>query len=79
MRARTGFAEWDSETYYPEDLGAAVEPGRFCQDDADLPIRAAMLVDLILFDIAVDSFYGQFATSHGRVTASSIQSATGAA
>jgi len=34
-----------------------------------------MLVDLILFDIAVDSFHGHFATSHGRVTASGIKSA----
>ena len=34
-----------------------------------------MLVDVILFDFAVDSFYGQFATSSGRITAGSIRSA----
>jgi hypothetical protein len=74
LRARTGFAEWDSETYYPEDLAPLLNLVDFAQDP-DIATRAAMLVDLILFDTAVDSFYGQFATSHGRVTAGSIQSA----
>ena len=27
-----------------------------------------MMVDLYLFDAAVNSFYGQFGTSHGRAT-----------
>jgi len=74
LRARTGFSEWDSETYYPEDLAPLLNLVDFAQDPA-IATRAAMLVDLILFDTAVDSFYGQFATSHGRVTAGSIQSA----
>ncbi len=76
LRARTGFAEWDSETYYPEDLGALFNLADFAEDE-EIATRAAMLIDLILFDIAVDSFNGQYATSHGRVTASSIQSAAG--
>jgi hypothetical protein len=74
LRARTGFAEWDSETYYPEDLAPLLNLVDFAQDP-DIAQRAAMLVDLILFDIAVDSFHGHYATSHGRVTAGSIQSA----
>ncbi len=74
LRARTGFAEWDSETYYPEDLAPLLNLVDFSQDEV-LATRAAMLVDVILFDTAVDSFYGQFATSHGRVTTSSIKSA----
>ncbi len=76
LRARTGFAEWDSETYYPEDLAPLLNLVDFAED-GDLANRAAMMVDLILFDFAVDAFYGQYATSHGRVTASSIQSAAG--
>jgi len=74
LRARTGFSEWDSETYYPEDLAPLLNLVDFAQDP-EIATRAAMLVDLIIFDTAVDSFYGQFATSHGRITAPSIQSA----
>lgn len=76
LRAQTGFAEWDSETYYPEDLGALLNLVDFAQDEV-IARKATMMVDLILFDIAVDSFYGQYATSHGRVTAPSIKSAAG--
>lgn len=76
LRARTGFSEWDSETYYPEDLAPLLNLVDFA-DDPEVATRAAMMVDAILFDVAVDSFYGQFATSHGRVTAGSIQSANG--
>ena len=76
LRARTGFSEWDSETYYPEDLAPLLNLVDFA-NDPDVATRAAMMVDVILFDTAVDSFYGQFATSHGRVTAGSIKSANG--
>lgn len=74
LRARAGFSEWDSETYYPEDLAPLLNLVDFAKDP-DLATRATMLVDLILFDFAVDSFYGQFATSSGRITTGSIKSA----
>ncbi len=76
LRARTGFSEWDSETYYPEDLAPLLNLVDFA-NDPEVSTRSAMMVDVILFDVAVDSFYGQFATSHGRVTAGSIKSANG--
>ncbi|MEW5869913.1 MAG: hypothetical protein AB1894_11600 [Chloroflexota bacterium] len=76
LRARTGFAEWDSTTYYPEDLAPLLNLVQFAEDDA-IAARAAMLVDLILFDTAVDSYYGFFATSHGRVTSGGIKSQAG--
>jgi hypothetical protein len=74
LRARTGFSEWDSETYYPEDLAPLINLVDFC-DDKEIANKAAMLVDLILFDFAVDAYYGQFATSSGRITPGSIKSA----
>jgi hypothetical protein len=74
LRARTGFSEWDSETYYPEDMAALLNLVDFAEDP-EIAQKAAMLVDLILFDVAVDSFYGQLATSSGRITQGSIQSA----
>jgi hypothetical protein len=76
LRARTGFSEWDSETYYPEDLAPLLNLVDFA-NDPKVSTRAAMMVDVILFDVAVDSFYGQFATSSGRITAGSIKSANG--
>jgi len=74
LRARVGFSEWDSETYYPEDIAPLLNLVDFAEDP-EIANRAAMLVDVILFDVAVDSFYGQFATSSGRITAGSIRSA----
>ena len=76
LRARTGFSEWDSETYYPEDLAPLLNLVDFA-DDPEIATRAAMMVDVILFDTAVDSFYGQFGPSSGRITAGSIRSAHG--
>jgi len=76
LRARTGFAEWDSETYYPEDLAPLLNLVDFAAEP-EIATRAAMLVDVLLFDVAVDSFYGHFASSHGRVTVGSIKSAEG--
>jgi hypothetical protein len=76
LRGRTGFAEWDSTTYYPEDLTPLLNLIQFAEDKT-ISTRAAMLVDVILFDTAVDSYYGFFATSHGRVTSSGIKSQAG--
>lgn len=76
LRARTGFAEWDSTTYYPEDLAPLLNLAQFAADEA-IATRAKMLIDLILFDTIVDSYYGFFATSHGRVTTGGIKSQAG--
>jgi hypothetical protein len=76
LRVRTGFAEWDSTTYYPEDLAPLLSLVQFA-DDESISTRAAMIVDMILFDTAVDSYYGFFATSHGRVTTGGIKSQAG--
>lgn len=73
-RFKTGFAEWDSTTYYPEDLAALLNLVDFTEE---FKTRATMIVNSILFDIAVDSYYGLYVTSHGRSTASSVQSSAG--
>lgn len=74
--ARVGFAEWDSIPYYPKDLCALLNLVDFAADE-EVSRRAAMLVDLLLFDIAVDSFYGQYGSSHGRIAARHVKSAAG--
>ncbi|MTI96444.1 MAG: hypothetical protein FH749_13390 [Firmicutes bacterium] len=75
-RVRTGFAEWDSIPYYPEDIASLANIVDFAGDE-ELALHAEMLLDLLLFDVAVDSFYGQFATSHGRASGHHVQSAAG--
>ena len=66
LRAKAGFSEWDSETYYPEDLAPLLNLVDFSQDD-EVATLAAMMADVILFDIEVDSFYGHYAPSAGRI------------
>jgi hypothetical protein len=73
---RTGTAEWDSVPYSVMDLAALLNLVEFA-GDPDVQIRSTMMVDTILFDAAVNSFYGQFGTSHGRATTSMIRSAVG--
>ena len=65
LRFRTGFSEWLSNVYYDEDLTALVNLIDFCQD-GEICRRAAMVVDLLLFDVALNSFKGVFGSTHGR-------------
>ncbi len=65
MRYQAGFSEWLSNTYYVQDLAPLLNLIDFCQDDA-IAQRATMVVDLLLIDMALNSFHGAFAGTHGR-------------
>ena len=65
LRALTGFSEWLSHVYYDEDLTALLSLLDFCQDE-EIQRQAAMVIDLLLLDMAVNSFAGVFGSSHGR-------------
>ena len=65
LRYRAGFSEWLSNTYYIHDLAPLLNLVDFCQDDA-IAQRAAMVVDLLLTDMALNSFHGAFSATHGR-------------
>jgi hypothetical protein len=65
LRFRTGFSEWLSNVYYDEDLTALTNLVDFCQD-GEIRQRAAMVLDLLLFDLALNSFQGVLGCSHGR-------------
>jgi hypothetical protein len=65
LRFRTGFSEWLSHYYYDEDLAALASLVDFCHDD-EIRQRAAMVLDLLLFDMALNSFRGTFGCTHGR-------------
>jgi hypothetical protein len=75
-RARTGMAEWDAVIYYRMDIAALLNLVDFARDE-EIATKAAMMVDLLLFDIGTDTYYGQYTSSHGRATAASIKSQAG--
>ncbi|MEO6243887.1 MAG: hypothetical protein ABIQ12_00510, partial [Opitutaceae bacterium] len=72
-KAKVGFSEWDSNSYYPVTMTALLALAEFAAD-RDVAQRAAMLLDVMCFDIAVDSFRGTYGTSHGRTYTSALTS-----
>jgi len=65
FRARYGFTEWHSNVYYQEDLDALLTLAEWA-DDAAIQQRAAAMVDVLLFDLALHTFDGNFGATHGR-------------
>ena len=65
LKARIGFSEWDSNCYYDEDIAPLLNLVDFAED-TEIQDRARMLLDVMFFDMAVDSFRGVYGTSHGR-------------
>ena len=65
LRFRTGFSEWLSHVYYDEDLTALLSLYDFAQDD-EIRQKAEMVIDLLLLDMALNSFKGVFGSTHGR-------------
>jgi len=65
LRFRTGFSEWLSHVYYDEDLAALLALYDFVADDG-IRDKAEMVLDLLLLDMALNSFKGVFGSTHGR-------------
>jgi hypothetical protein len=65
LRFRTGFSEWLSNVYYNQDLPPLVNLVDFCEDE-EIVRRASMIIDLLLTDMALNSFHGTFGSTHGR-------------
>ena len=65
IKAKVGFSEWDSNSYYPVTMAALLALAEFAAD-REVAQRAAMLLDVMFFDMVVDSFRGSYGTSHGR-------------
>ncbi len=73
LKARTGFSEWDSNVYYDEDMTPLLNLADFSADE-EIRTRAAMILDVMFFDMAVDSYRGTYGTSHGRTYPGAILS-----
>lgn len=74
LRFKTGFSEWLSNIYYDADITALINLVDFSNDP--LIVRGAEIVlDLIFYDMALNSFYGAFGSTHGRSYANEKRSA----
>ena len=51
--------------YYDEDLAALLSLYDFAEED-EIRRKAEMVIDLILLDMALNSFQGVFGSTHGR-------------
>lgn len=65
MRFKSGFSEWLSNVYYDEDWTALLNLVDFANDPG-IKTRARSVLDLSLFDFALNSFQGVFGSTHGR-------------
>ncbi|WP_435361703.1 hypothetical protein [Haloarchaeobius sp. DFWS5] len=70
-RARFGWSEWLSNQYYDENALALLLLAEYAPDDV-LRRRARDLVNVLLYELAVDSFDGALATTHGRAYADAL-------
>ena len=64
-KARFGFTEWHSDVYYQKTLDALLTVVEWV-DDPVLSRRASMVLDLLLFDIALHVQKGNNGATHGR-------------
>ncbi len=65
-RERFGFSEWLTQGYYMEDMLGLVGLMVYAEEE-DIRTRCRMLVDMLMFDLAVNGFKGHLPTTHGRV------------
>lgn len=65
LRWKYGFTEWYSNTYYKEDIAPLSNIIQFTKD-SELKTKATIIMDLILYDIASQSFKGTFISTSGR-------------
>ncbi|KAB8143096.1 hypothetical protein F8S13_12745 [Chloroflexia bacterium SDU3-3] len=74
-RARFGYAEWLSNCYIEEDLTALLNIYDFALEP-ELRQLAGQAVDMLLLDLAMHSFGGALASSHGRTYAQLVKGAS---
>ncbi len=65
FRVRFGFSEWLSNCYFEEDLLALVNLYDFAEQP-DVRRQCGLLIDMILFEMALHTYRGVMGCSHGR-------------
>jgi len=64
-RAKTGFKEWDSNTYFEEDTLALSTLASLAENPQVWEL-ASLVMDKLFFTLAVNSYQGVFGSTHGR-------------
>lgn len=64
-RAQFGFSEYHSNVYLNQDIVALVNLVDFA-DNEEIATKAAMILDIIAFDFAMNYYQNRYATSAGR-------------
>ena len=64
-RARSGFREWDSNTYFEEDT-LALSTLSSLAENAEVWEMASLVMDKMFFTMAINSYKGVFGSTHGR-------------
>jgi hypothetical protein len=64
-KAKYGFTEWHSDVYYQKTFDALITIAEWVQDPT-IARRASMVLDLLLFDIALHLQKGNDGATHGR-------------
>jgi len=64
-RGATGFWEWDSNCYFDEDLLALSHLAGLAENE-EIAALASVVIDKMLFTMAVNSYKGVFGSTHGR-------------
>jgi hypothetical protein len=64
-KARFGLTEWHSDVYYQKDVTPLLSLVEWA-DDEELVERAAMLLDVVLFDVALHLQHGNSGGNRGR-------------
>ncbi len=65
MRWKYGFTEFNSEVYYKEDIGALINLIDF-SEDSEIVMKSMIIMDLLIYDVAVQSIGSMFVTATGR-------------
>lgn len=70
-----GFTEWYSSTYYVEDIAPLAVLVDFAPDE-EVRIKAAMILDLMIYDLATQNYKGTFTANSGRMYESAKMTGT---
>lgn len=65
MRWKYGFTEFYSNVYYNEDIAPMINLIDFC-DDEEIVKKTTIIMDLLIYDYASQSYKGAFSTVSGR-------------
>jgi len=70
-----GFTEWYSNTYYVEDVAPLINLIDFA--DEEISMKAQIILDLLIHDVATQSYKGHFVASSGRMYEHGKRNGTG--